>query len=95
MSYSRYSGSVWYTFWAVAPYGVAEDRDNALFEICEVLQVTAGQIRQDVDAAVKLVVDSPYCPFIGPDDVAELRAYMLEFLADVDKKYPEPGKAVI
>ncbi len=85
MSYSRWGGrgsGHWYTFWCVAPRGVVETRDNALFEICMVAQFTAKQLRDDLDGCMAEVrkLDS-----VG--DIDELKRYAQEFLADVDTEY--------
>ena len=93
MSYSRWSHSYWYTFWCVHPYGSVEDRENAIFEVCDVqfsLQLTAAEIRADVDACVARAREACGVKEEKPTDeeLQELRGYLLKFLADVDAKYP-------
>lgn len=93
MSYSRWLESYWYTFWCVHPYGSVEDRENAIFEVCDwwfSLQLTAADIRADVNACVEKARAACHTKPIRPtdEDLSELRGYMLEFVADVDAKYP-------
>ena len=88
MSYSRWGGSCWYTFWAYRDY---EDRDNALFEVCPVTQFTAKELRDNIDecltqAVVAVIEDGASDP--TEEELAELKGYMEQFLADVDEKYP-------
>ena len=85
MSYSRWIGSVWYTFWCAAPRAAAENRENALFEVCAVKQFTAEQLRKDLDACAQECVEKDDAT---PEEGEELKSYMRYFLADVDKEYP-------
>lgn len=96
MSYSRHSSSTWYTFWA-APEGV-QNRDNARFEICPLTSFSAAELRSDIDACLSRVADlvrSEQGTLINrpvtPDELQELRGYMLHFLQDVDDRYPLTG----
>ncbi len=106
MSYSRWGGSRWFTFWAGQDQST-ENRDSAYFEISMIAAFTAGELRADIegcltDAATK---EGKGCL---PDDATErlrgylgkalkvsdaerdeLRGYMKEFLADINRCYPE------
>ncbi len=95
MSYSRWGGSYWYTFWSVQPDGVKETRDNALFEICTVTSFTAKQLRDDIDRCLVEVTKRCYenrnvtrMPLSS--EMLELREYMEEFVSDMDERYPVP-----
>ena len=86
MSYSRFTNSYWYTFWAVADYGTTETRDTAMFEVCTVKRFTAAEIRNDIDACVQAAVDACSGNWVKPtpQDAASLKEYMRRFLEDVD-----------
>jgi len=93
MSYSRWGGSYWYTFWCVQPEGVKETRDNAIFEICTVASFTAKQIRDDIDACLAEVTrrchdNENWREKPKTSDMIELREYMMEFLEDMEQRYP-------
>jgi hypothetical protein len=85
MSYSRWGGrgsGHWYTYWHVQDY-TTENRDTAIFDIFTVTTFTAKQLRDDMDGCMAKVrrLDAN-------GDTKELRKYAMEFLADVDDKYP-------
>lgn len=93
MSYSRWSNSRWYTFWCVHPRDQRETRASAIFSVMDShaanaepgeRQFNAAEIRKNVDACVG--------KFTGTaDELQELRGYMLEFVDDVDRRYPRGG----
>lgn len=87
MSYSRWAGigsGHWYTYWKVRERSVIENRNSAVFEICEVTSFTAKQLRDNMDECLQKVKE------IDPKgDVEELRGYALRFLKDVDSRYPK------
>jgi len=90
MSYSRWSNSRWYTFWCVHPRDQIETRASAIFEVCDVRQFNAAELRKDIDQCVEQA-----CAISGGDvskeEAAELKSYMLDFLQDVDGRYPSHG----
>ncbi len=53
MSYSRWSESVWYTYWAGCPK--KENRNTAVFEICYVCRFTALELRENLDICLDMV----------------------------------------
>lgn len=85
MSYSRWGGSDWYTYWQVQDKAT-EDRDTAIFTICAVTSFTAKELRDDMDACMEKVAAEDTA-----GDIDELRGYAREFLADIDSEYPEPN----
>jgi len=90
MSYSRWGESRWYTFWS-GQDAATENRDTAIFEICGVVSFEAKELRESLDACVKRAAFQESRKFLRPvtdDDRDELRGYMVEFLADVDREYP-------
>lgn len=93
MSYSRWGGSRWYTFWA-GQDSATENRETAFFVICPIARFTAAELRADIEQCLNTTCAEERehgDPDIPDDDREELRGYMLEFLTDVDEKYPEPG----
>lgn len=89
MAYSRWSTSVWYTFWHVG-YGEEETADTAIFTICGVGNFTAKQIRDDIS---KCICDVQWLTREDrhnqptKDQLIELEGYMVQFLQSVDRKY--------
>ena len=85
MSYSswgeRGSGH-WYTFWHGHPQ---ENIDNALFDVFDVAMFEAKDLRDDIDSCISEVSKKDGCT--DKAKLAELKKYMLEFLAEVDCKY--------
>ena len=89
MSYSRWGSSRWYTLRACSDD--SENRDTAIFEICSVARFTAKELRSDIEKCIDTAVVEEAKRFRAPvtaDDRDELREYMGEFLADVDREYP-------
>ena len=85
MSYSRWSNSDWYTFWCCQD-DKTENRDTALFEIMCVATFTAKELRQDVESCLDQACDPNI--HLGPVSREQLEGFVVEFLADVDAKYP-------
>jgi hypothetical protein len=83
MSYSRWLGSEWYTYWMSQPKET-ENRDTALFDICTVQCFTAKELRENIDKCLQDV--KKICP---EGDLEELKVYMKRFLKDVDEEYPK------
>lgn len=89
MSYSRWGASRWYTFWACQD-SATEDRDTSIFEICAIASFTAAKLRADIDKCLDTAcAKERKQSIISDDDRKELRGYISEFLAEVDKAYPE------
>ncbi len=95
MSYSRWGGSRWYTFWAGRD-DATENRESALFEICSITTFTAAEIRADIQRCLTIAVKKEQqrhqLAGVDHDEREELREYMREFLAAVDREYPEGVK---
>lgn len=81
MSYSRWGGSEWYTFWH-AQAEETENRDTAIFDICGVATFTAKQLREHLPACLDVVKK------VQDGDLDELTGYIQDFLHDVDREYP-------
>ena len=99
MSFSRWSTSVWYTYWSSTGATAKEDQE---FAICGVTSFTYKQISEDIEAclteaATKMTevdgaFDSPFDSIKSIDiantptkeELEELRGYMLAFIRRVD-----------
>ena len=83
MSYSRWSYSVWYTFWNSASSGKSKDEqvlslwysmDKTIdWEYDDLLEVTAKDIQKFYNCEI--------------EDAEEAMIYINEFIKDVDKEY--------
>jgi len=93
VSYSRWGGgSRWYTFWACQDE-VTENRETCLFEICPVVSFTAAGLRADIEACLdQVAILESGKGAVSDTEREELRGYIMEFLADVDCRYPEVAK---
>ena len=85
MSYSRWSESRFYTYWAGSPDG--ETRDSALFDICGLVYFTAKQLRDNLDKCIARVKELD--PEADQFEIAKLKICVAEFLYDVDEQYPD------
>lgn len=97
MSYSRWGDSVWYTYWGA--YSDKFPRDEQEFVVCAIGEVTYGEMKRDFESAVgrlveqgtaqceKEVVPEEFEPSL--EELAELRGYMREFMADVEAEFGE------
>jgi hypothetical protein len=56
MSYSRWSSSIWYTFWSFSSPNNIYKKDQ-IFEICDFdgIQFTYSEIKEDIDACLEEV----------------------------------------
>ena len=95
MSYSRWSNSVWYTFWT----SISEDtqfklptkrlKNNQVFEICD-LQNYYISYRELDELGVDVVVDQVkkfYSKSNSEEEFEELKGYLLAFMDDVDDHF--------
>lgn len=116
MSYSRWSNSIWYTYWSSSS---GDDKDSQVFSICDLscpVDFTYKQLKESVDSCIKQVCDLNATPHTGKilsdivrgengeidmiyedieyqpryfsdKELQELKGYMEDFIADVDKEY--------
>lgn len=80
MSYSRWSNSVWYTFYAVSS---SMEKEDQIFEVCSVASFTYKQIKEDIEGCLDEV--SKIEPDVSADNMGELREYMDFFIKDVEE----------
>lgn len=89
MSYSRWLTSYWYTYWLAALDDTKENRDTALFCICNLcndnIVFTAKELRDDRAACIQHVASKDGHATI--DELNELNIYIDSFIDDVDKRY--------
>ena len=91
MSYSRWSYSLWYTFWASNDGFLNQVLKNRQrFEVCSVASFSYAEIK---DSLIKCLIkceevsEKQFTPSrkITSVEERELQGYMLEFLYDMDK----------
>lgn len=85
MSYSRWGGSYWYTFWSTQD-SKTENRDTCIFEICGVIGFTSKQLSEDLDSCIYIVKKKS--PDVNEEQINELKSYIKTFLNDVNIQYP-------
>lgn len=84
MSYSRWLGSRWYTYWVYKP---DEDYNTATFCICRFegsILFTAKMLREKFDKCLDTVRMKDTA---SEDEIEELAKYMTQFLKEVDIDY--------
>lgn len=85
MSYSRWCGSRWYTYWS-CQNPATENRQTAIFDVdCE-FKFSSKELREDMDGCIKVVSDK--YGNVSDEEKEELKEYMRRFIRDVDEKYP-------
>ena len=86
MSYSRWSNSVWYTYYACS---YSYEMDDQAFDVCAVRCFTYGELKEDWKTNGPALLASlskikKLCPEATEEELQELRGYMLEFIDDVE-----------
>lgn len=81
MSYSRWSDSFWYTYWAVGDED--DSMDEQVFQICLEDHFTYRELKDNMERCVQTVANTG----AGPEELEELRGYMRRFMRDVEKKF--------
>ena len=95
MSYSRWTTSIWYTYWS-ADSDSSKGRDGQIFEICTIRPFTYAELKENLRGCVDMAVsiyNAGANPGYGatPSDIDELRGYMKEFMEDIEEKFPDSG----
>lgn len=83
MSYSRWSNSYWYTFWAVSD---DTTKEGQIFDICTIASFTYKELTENMDKCIERVREEV------EDDmeeslIEELKGYMKQFIKDVDEDF--------
>ena len=98
MSYSRWSNSVFYTFWCST---VSKKKEDQLFDICGTKSFTYGELNDSIENCISQLKqicdenskldpeDKPMFSSVGytDEEYDELRGYMQEFISDVNENY--------
>lgn len=82
MSYSRWSNSCWYTYWAIGDDN--DPKEAQVFQVCMEGWWTYAQLRENIEACLDDVRQGR-----TEEQIEELRGYIERFLSDVDASYPE------
>jgi len=96
MSYSRWSNSVWYTFWCSTD---SEEMDEQLFDVCGICSFTYAELKQGLDKCIDkikgiIAEDNQSEPITftsdkyTEDEYDELKIYMKRFIKDIEEEYP-------
>lgn len=82
MSYSRWTNSTWYTYWASSD---SKKRDDQIFEICIDGRFTYNQLKSDIKGCLQIIANNPEAK-VKPDqlELDELEIYMKRFIRDVE-----------
>ena len=83
MSYSRWTDSVWYTFWCVSD---SDKKEEQLFDICNVATFTYQELKDDMNKCIQHIKEQ-YPDDYSDLDYEEVKIYIKRFLKDVDVEY--------
>jgi hypothetical protein len=89
MSYSRWSNSVWYTYWCSSD---AKKREDEVFDVCGERSFTYQELTEDIDKCLELIKNDKDKGSVTQEELDELKGYMLEFIEDVKKEYITPSE---
>lgn len=97
MSYSRWSDSVWYTFWCVSH---AKRKEDEIFSVCTMGDFTYAQLVSSIESCLdecclcKYHEGKDFAPIedATPEQREELRGYMQQFIDDVDNEYKSEAR---
>ncbi len=91
MAYSRWGGSIWYTFNCGSD---ATTKEEEVFEICLVAQFTYSQLKESLDYCLNKAVELENERYkegyqVTEEEKEELKGYMLQFLDDMEEEYKD------
>ena len=102
MSYSRWGGSVWYTYWCSSD---AKTRGEEVFDVCSVKYFTYDELKiNGLDECINNLIkyisirskdpdDDMFCvDKYSKEEYNELKGYMRTFMADVEEQYNTPSQ---
>lgn len=78
MSYSRWSNSVWYTYYDVSS---GDTLNSQVFTECGTRSFTYGELRADIEKCLDA------CEPESIDERDELRGYMQSFMEDAELRF--------
>jgi hypothetical protein len=93
MSYSRWSNSVWYTFYSSSS---DKTKEGQVFEVCSLRSFTYRDLKDDMKSCIEdirtLVTAAEWNTPATEKEYRELKVYMKEFIRDVDEEWSARGK---
>ena len=93
MSYSRWTNSLWYTYWLA---GDVDSKEDEMFDICTVKILKYSEMKDNIYGAIasvrQAIIDDKMDPeykkkLLSDEALEELRGYMEQFISDVDEEY--------
>jgi hypothetical protein len=78
MAYSRWTTSVWYTYYCVT---YSDKRDDQIFDICSIKSFTYGELKKDINGCLTEI--KKLCPEATDKEIDELEGYMKRFVDDI------------
>ena len=81
MSYSRWSNSVFYTYYFASESLI---RDEQLFDVCAIKMFTYKELKDNLQGCLD-GLKADQCVEATQKEMDELKGYMLEFIDDVEK----------
>ena len=88
MSYSRWIGSRWYTYWSAS--SSSEDKNSQVFRIEDILtplEFTFKELSEDIEGCLAKVGVEFFDA--TEDELIELYVYMMRFLNDINIEFKE------
>jgi hypothetical protein len=79
MSYSRWIGSHWYTYYSA---GSGQDINSQVLDICSVASFTYKELKYNINFCINRVQEKD--PEATEEEIKELKGYIQEFIADVE-----------
>jgi hypothetical protein len=79
VSYSRWSNSIWYTYYACS---YSYERDEQAFDVCGARCFYYGELKENLEGCITEV--KKLCPESTEEEVQELKGYISEFIDDVE-----------
>jgi len=104
MSYSRWSNSIWYTYWSASS---GETKDEQIFCICDLsrpFNFTYKELKENIHRCLGVVIEESKCEknvsVLGESvtykglvytekEIDELQGYMEDFIEDMDNEFKE------
>jgi len=78
MSYSRWSNSTWYTYYACSE---SVERDTQIFQVCDVKGFYYKELKSDLDGCIQQIKNEVQAT---PEEIKELKGYIQIFISDVE-----------
>jgi hypothetical protein len=92
MSYSRWSSSLWYTYYSVYS---GRGRNGQVFQVCDIEGFTYEDMKADIERCLDTCgvrEEDRRGKLVTPEERDELKGYMELFIDDVELEYGEEGE---